>query len=144
MEEKWDIRFLNLAKHISTWSKDPSTKVGAVIVNDVRQVVGLGYNGFPRGVEDTEERYTDRSLKYPMTAHAELNAVLNATAHMKGCTIYTWPLFTCNDCAKVIIQAGIKRVVSVQNPNKRWPSELAMIMYDEAEIAYCLYDVNKI
>jgi dCMP deaminase len=76
--EKWDRRFLDLAKQVSTWSKDPSTQVGAILVNDLKQVVGMGYNGFPRGVHDWQERYDDREIKYPMVVHAEVNAIIQA------------------------------------------------------------------
>ena len=85
--DNWDKRFLDLAEHVAGWSKDPSTQVGCVIVNDKRVVVGLGYNGFPRGVEDTPERLNDRPTKYLMVQHAEVNAILNgsgATALLKG------------------------------------------------------------
>lgn len=74
----WDIRFLELASHVSTWSKDPNTKVGAVIANENRQVLSLGYNGFPRGVEDKKSRYEDRATKLLFVAHAERNALDNA------------------------------------------------------------------
>lgn len=108
---KWDVRFLALARHVSGWSRDPSTKVGAVIVNDRRVVVALGYNGFPRGVKDLQERYDDRPTKYAMTQHAEANAVLNASAPVHGATLYcTHPC--CAQCTGLLIQAGIKRIVT--------------------------------
>jgi dCMP deaminase len=116
---KWDYRFLALAKHIAEWSKDPSTKVGAVIVDANRVVVGQGYNGFARGVQDTTERYNDRSFKYPLVVHAELNAILNAGHRAKGGTIYVYPTMmmpaACPECAKAIVQSGIKCVVYYQN-----------------------------
>ena len=142
---KWDKRFLALAEHIAQWSKDPSTKVGAVIVDKDKRVVGMGYNGFPRGVEDTEKRYNDRPVKYAMVVHAELNAILNAKSSVEGCTIYVWPQFvtdappTCEECAKAIIQSGIKRVVG-SNPGIRdgsaWTDgiKLAQQMYKEAGV----------
>lgn len=115
MNDKWDKRFLELAKHVATWSKDPSTQVGAVIVNDLKHVVGMGFNGFAAGVEDSEERYNDRPLKYKMVVHAEVNAILQAGHRARGGTIYVYPAFgsppVCNDCAKVAIQAGIKCIV---------------------------------
>lgn len=134
MNEKWDRRFLELATHVSTWSKDPSTRVGAVVVNDERIVVGLGYNGFPRGVADYAERYDDRETKYKLVVHAELNAILNAGSECKDATIYVVPSFglppLCSNCAKAVVQAGIKRVVGYE-PNVapdvavRWADELA-------------------
>ncbi len=113
MIDKWDRRFLELAKHISTWSKDPSTKVGAVIAEaDSKRVVSLGFNGFPAGVEDSEDRLGDRAVKYEMVVHAEQNALLFAGDRAKGCVLYVTPLAPCARCAVIIIQAGISRIVS--------------------------------
>jgi len=112
---KWDRRFLSLAKEVSTWSKDPSTQVGAVLVNKDKIVVGMGYNGFARGVDDSEERYNNRELKYKYVCHAEVNAIINAGHAAKGCTLYVYPAFVmppiCNDCCKYAIQAGVKEIV---------------------------------
>ena len=125
MSEKWDIRFLKLAKEISTWSKDPSSKIGAVIVNDDRRILATGYNGFPRGVEDTHERLSDREQKYPLIIHAELNALLNALysgVSAKDATLYVYGLPICSDCTKSVIQSGIKRVVlpQIENAPEKW------------------------
>lgn len=113
MSEKWDNRFLELAKHISDWSKDPSTKVGCVVVGEDREVRSTGFNGFPRGIEDTADRLNDRSQKYPMICHAEENAIMHAARigiSLKGCTAYvTWP--PCSRCARSLIQAGVNEVV---------------------------------
>lgn len=143
--EKWDRRFLQLAKFISSWSKDPSTKVGAIIVDENNIVIGLGYNGFPRNVLDLEEHYLDRDFKYKLIVHAEINAILNSTKSIndKYSTIYIWPLFSCNECAKFIIQSGIKRVVSIKNEkNENWNISLVKYMYDSSGIEYKLYDEN--
>ena len=78
MSEKWDGRFLSLATHISNWSKDPSTKVGCVVVGPDREIRSTGFNGFPRGIADTDERLSDRDLKYPLICHAEENAIMHA------------------------------------------------------------------
>jgi dCMP deaminase len=118
-QQVWDLRFLRLAREVSTWSKDPSTKVGAIIVND-RHVVGQGYNGFPMGIDDTAERLNDREFKYSITVHAEINAILDAQGSVKGCTLYTWPFMPCSSCAAVIIQSGIRRVVTIEDDNERW------------------------
>lgn len=107
---KWDRRFLELARLVATWSKDPSTKVGAVIVNPERVPIGLGYNGFPRGVDDLPARYADRPTKYGLIVHSEANAILNASARVQGCTLYTTK-FPCSSCTKLIVQSGIDRVV---------------------------------
>jgi dCMP deaminase len=114
-DNKWDIRFLELAKLVSTWSKDPSTKVGAVLVNDLKQVVGMGYNGFPRGVEDSPERLNDRETKYKIVVHAEVNAIIQAGSQARDSVLYVYPAFMmppiCNECCKVAIQAGVQGIV---------------------------------
>lgn len=118
----WDERFLSLAGHIAGWSKDPSTKVGAVIVNDKRIIMGVGYNGFPRGVDDSPEAYADRELKHRMVVHAEANAILNARGSVEGCTLYV-TLPPCSECAKLLIQSGISKVIALypgQKVMERW------------------------
>ena len=95
MVSKWDVRFLELANHISSWSKDPSTKVGCVVVGADREIRSTGFNGFPRGIEDSEDRLADREEKYPLICHAEENAIMHAArvgVSLKDCTAYvTWP-----------------------------------------------------
>ena len=109
---KWHHRFYDLADLVASWSKDPSTKVGAVIIDtDTRAVLGLGYNGFPRGVKDRPEWYEDRAYKYPVVVHAEVNAITSSFADLTGATLYCNIGIPCPDCAGVIIQAGIKAVV---------------------------------
>ncbi|SRR6266704_697869 len=141
----WDIWFLELAKYVSTASKDPSTQVGAVIVNpDTKQVVGMGFNGFARGVEDTEDRLNDRSKKLELTVHAEVNAVLNATASVRGCIIYVYPTIMipacCARCAGVIVQSGIKAVLGYHcpYPSERWmvQSELSSLILREGGVKW--------
>ena len=117
---KWDCRFIRLAREVASWSRDPSTKVGAVAVDAKRRVLSLGYNGFARGVCDDNHLYEIRELKYPRIIHAEANAILNATASLEGSTVYVWPLCPCSTCAGMLIQAGVKRVVTVPNDNPRW------------------------
>jgi len=114
LSNKWDTRFLNLAEHISTWSKDPSKKIGAVAVGDQRQILAQGYNGFPRGISDADERYDNREEKYKLVVHAEMNVIYNASYNgvsLNGSTLYVHGLPVCSDCAKGVIQVGIKRVV---------------------------------
>jgi dCMP deaminase len=134
---KWDTRFLELATLVSTWSKDPSTKVGAVIVDDNKRVVSVGFNGFPRGVKDDFTRYEDRELKLKMVVHAEINAILFAKQPLDGCTLYTVPFQPCSRCAAQVIQSGIKRVVTFESDNPRWLDEFrtAQIMFDESGVA---------
>lgn len=109
--KKWDYRFLELAESVSKWSKDPSTKVGSIIVDSKRRVIGLGYNGFPRGVKDTDDRYNDRETKLLFVCHAERNALDNAPGSVEGATLYA-TMFPCNECCKSIIQKGISRIVT--------------------------------
>jgi dCMP deaminase len=107
LSEKWDRRFIELAQHIATWSKDPSSKVAAVIVDEHRRVVSVGFNGFPAGVSDEE---VPRERKLLRVVHAEVNALAFATAPVRGCTIYvTHPC--CAHCAATLIQKGIACVV---------------------------------
>ena len=113
MSAKWDQRFLELAKHISGWSKDPSTQVGCVVVGEDREIRSTGFNGFPRGIADDSDRLEDREQKYPLICHAEENAIMHAARiglSLKGCIAYvTWP--PCTRCARSLIQAGVVEVV---------------------------------
>ena len=140
MSEKRDRRFLELAEHISTWSKDPSTKVGCVVVGEDREIRSTGFNGFPRGIEDDAERLADREQKYPLICHAEENAIMHAArtgVSLKGNTAYvTWP--PCTRCTRSLIQAGVSEVVyptGIEIP-ERWEDDLgiAMGMMEEAGI----------
>jgi dCMP deaminase len=142
LSEKWDERFLRLAEHISTWSKDPSTAVGSCIVRPDRTIASLGFNGLPRLVDDSHDRLYDREKKYPMTIHAELNAILNAKEPLAGFTIYIFPFHPCAPCAAAIIQSGITRVVAPVSDNPRWTAsfELARMMFSEAGVAVDLVD----
>lgn len=110
----WDDYFMGIAILSAMRSKDPNTQVGACIVNEEKRIVGVGYNGFPKGCEDTEfpwEREGEfLETKYPYVCHAELNAILNSIKSLKNCTIYV-ALFPCNECSKAIIQSGIKEIV---------------------------------
>ena len=112
MSEKWDRRFIALARHIAGWSKDPSTQVGCVVVGPDREIRSTGFNGFPRGIDDSAERLSDRELKYPFICHAEENAIMHAArigVSLKDCSAYvTWP--PCTRCARSLIQAGVRTV----------------------------------
>jgi dCMP deaminase len=135
---KWDERFMQLARHVAMWSKDPSTKVGAVVVDAKRRVIAMGYNGFPRGVDDSPERYADRPTKYAHVVHAELNAILNALGPVEGCTLYV-TLEPCTTCAKAIIQSGITRVV-LPNRDGESKTEVEQRWGDDQRIAYQMMD----
>jgi dCMP deaminase len=137
----WDNRFLDMAKLVSTWSKDPSTKVGAVIVDPSNRLISVGYNGFPKGVTDNE-RLLDRDKKYDIIVHAEVNAILFSNKTLDGCTMYTWPFQPCPRCAGLIIQSGIRRVVSIVNRNPRWVEDFytAKQLLLEAKIRLDIYE----
>ncbi|PPE06274.1 deoxycytidylate deaminase [Mesoplasma corruscae] len=118
----WESFFVSVAKVCAMRSKDPSTQVGAVIVNPLKQIIATGYNGFPRGIDDNEFPWTKsqevewKNTKYPFVVHAELNAIVNARADLSDCSLYI-TLFPCNECAKIIIQAGIKEVFYTGDKN---------------------------
>lgn len=156
MNNNWDGKFIRLAKEISTWSKDPSTQVGAVIINENRRILATGYNGFPRGIRDIEERLSNRDEKYKFVVHAEMNAIYNATfsgVSLDGATLYVWGLPACSECAKGIIQVGIKRVVMADvshlsgdiNKVERWQKsfEISSALFDEATVEYKMMNVNE-
>tara|TARA_Y100000356_G_scaffold114368_1_gene102886 strand:+ start:2108 stop:2554 length:447 start_codon:yes stop_codon:yes gene_type:complete len=139
--KKWDLRFLEMSELVSSWSKDPSTKVGSVIVDNDRRVISLGYNGFPKGVADND-RLNDREEKYKIVVHAERNALLFANTDVKNCSIFTYPFMPCPICAGMIIQSGISRVVSFKSNNKRWEKdfEISRKMFQEADIQLLEYE----
>lgn len=137
MNELWDTRFLGLAKYISTFSKDPSTKTGAVITEG-STIISQGYNGFPRGIAD-DERLIDRALKLKMIIHSECNAILYAARPLHGLTIYSYPFAPCSSCAAMIIQVGITRCIAPELPDnlkERWGAdlELSALMFEEAGV----------
>jgi dCMP deaminase len=131
----WDRRFLDMAALVATWSKDPSTQVGAVITRG-KFVVSLGFNGHPAGIEDSAARLQDRETKYRTIIHAELNAILSARQPLDGCTLYVVPFMPCSNCGAVIVQSGIKRVVTLENNNERWAEsfEITRTIFAEAGI----------
>ena len=142
MSDKWDKRYLSLAREISTWSKDPSSKIGAVAVGSQGQVLAQGYNGFPRGIKDSLTRLANRETKLKYVVHAEENVIYNATFNgvsLNGSTIYVTGLPTCSDCAKGVIQVGIKRVVMPkQTIPDQWQDSwnLTQQMFKEAGVEY--------
>jgi len=142
--KKWDFYFLGMAEYVSTASKDPSTKVGAVIVAPDRRVVSTGYNGLPRDVQDLPERLDNRELKYQLIVHAERNALLFAREPLDGCTLYTTPFMPCSVCAGMIIQAEIKNIVSYHVDNTKWLDsfKLSSILFKEAGVNVKLYKEN--
>jgi dCMP deaminase len=134
---KWDFRFLEMARLVAGWSKDPSTKVGAVIVRPDRTVASVGFNGFARGVADLMLRLADRAVKYPLTIHAEENAILSAHERLEGCILYS-SMMPCGPCASRIVQAGIKHVVCevTEDYLNRWAGsvELTKTVFSETGV----------
>lgn len=141
---KWDNRYMGVAKEISSWSRDPSSKIGAITVGSKGQILSQGYNGFPRGIIDAVERWENRETKYKFVVHAEMNAIYNATysgASLDGAVMYVYGLPCCHECAKGIIQVGIKKVVmggDIFSPRWKESSSLAMEMFQEAGVEVCL------
>ena len=120
----WDQYFSALAQVCAKKSKDPSTQVGAVVTDQFHQIVGTGYNGFPRGVKDSDFPWARTGpltgTKYPYVVHAEVNAILQARSEA-GLTLYT-TMFPCSNCAKIIVQAGVRKVV-YQYLSQRQPDD---------------------
>ena len=150
--EKWDQHFLKLALNHSELSKDPSTSVGSVIVGPDKEILSAGFNGFPRGIADTEERLNDRETKLKLMVHAEMNALLAAARsgmRLKGCTLYlavtdesgtVWGGPPCTRCVIEIIQVGIAEIVSypIKPTPSKWHEDLAFSrqLIDEVGITY--------
>ena len=144
LSNKWDNRYLDLAKEVSRWSKDPSKQIGAIAVGEKGQVLAQGYNGFPRGIAD-DERYHDRPKKYELVVHAEMNVIYNATYNgvsLDRATLYVHGLPVCSDCAKGIVQVGIKRVVMKEmDIPETWKDswQKTKEMFNEAGIKWDFY-----
>lgn len=141
----WDEYYINMAEFISQKSKDRSTKVGCVIVGPDNEVRSTGYNGFPRGVDDSKDERHDRPVKYDYTEHAERNAIYNAARvgiPLKGCTLYlNWEPCPCTDCTRAVIQSGIVRIIGPDKPfgkpgSKDWQDDFqrSAEMLDEVGI----------
>lgn len=137
---KWDRRFLDMAKHPKSWSKDPSTQVGALLVSPDRRTIIPGYNGFPSRMSDAPSLYADRAVKYSRILHAEENAVINARQSVDGFTLYS-PVPPCTHCALIAIQAGVS-VCVVEKPSddimSRWGESIKMArqFFAEAGVEY--------
>lgn len=143
----WDEYFMGVALLSARRSKDPNTQVGACIVTPEKRIVGLGYNGLPKGCSDDEfpwEREGEfLDTKYPYVCHAELNAILNSTMNLKDCSIYV-ALFPCHECSKAIIQSGIKEIVYLSDKYNGTNSDLASKkMLDAAGVKYRRLKVDK-
>lgn len=141
MSDKWAQRYMALADVVAGWSKDRSRGVGCVIVDPNGSILSMGYNGFPRGVDDDVEARHERPAKYLWTEHAERNAIYNAAragVRLEGCTMVL-PWFPCADCARGVIQSGITRLVCGQDPDLNDPKwgpgfEVVYDMLNEAGV----------
>lgn len=146
---EWTKRFLEKAKVTSTWSKDPSSQVGAVAINESRRQVSEGYNGFPNGIEDSVERLHNREEKYKYVVHAEKNLVYNACLEgqsLRGSTLYVYGKPVCSQCALGVISVGIKKVIVQYDDSQAgpWANEwvLSKEILDEKGIPYEDYDLD--
>lgn len=144
----WHDKFLILANHISTWSKDPKTKVGAVIVDKDHRIISTGYNGFPRGVYDDPDLLIDREQKLKRIIHAEANAIINARSDLHGTSIYC-SLNPCSQCAGFIIQSGISRVYIPSLDLTNWSLwekdfEIARTMFKQASVSFESIRINRL
>jgi dCMP deaminase len=147
MINKWDYRYLELAKNVSKWSKDPSTKCGAVIVDTENKIVSTGFNGFPKSVEDYKNRYLNRDLKYQLIIHSEINALLQAKISVSGFSIYSYPMIPCIRCCVTLIQAGITKIVTCHLPKElsiRWGSVFCEKIIKEAKIKLIYINSNDL
>ena len=144
----WEDYFMGIALLSAKRSKDPSTQVGACIVNQDNKIIGIGYNGFPVGISDDEfpwDKNNENELdnKYLYVCHAELNAILNSISDLKDARIYV-TLFPCNECSKIIIQSGIKEIIYLDEKGEESISEVASKkLLDAANIKYKKIKINK-
>ena len=140
----WDSYFMTMSYLVSMKSKDPRTRVGAIIVGKGREIISTGYNGMPRGYKDTEERYNDKNHKYMAVVHAEENAILHCArigVTARSCSLYV-PWIPCSRCAKMIIQVGIKEVIydpyfpANKNKDSKWweTMNLTQAMFEETNV----------
>lgn len=143
LSDRWLNHFMEMCRHVASMSKDPSTKVGAVIIRPDRTIASTGYNGYPRGCNDDD--YVNRERKYQRVIHAEMNAILTAREPLNGYTLFVWPLPSCDRCIPHIIQSGITRMVlpSIHADN-RWaaPCMEAQQMAFEAGITVVNWDIK--
>ena len=142
-KSEWNQRYLKLAYEVSQWSKDPSKKIGAIAVGSKGQVLAQGYNGFPRGIRHSQKRLNDRELKYKYVVHAEMNLIYNASYNgtsLDGSTVYVTGLPVCSECAKGLIQVGVKQVIMPKQDDipEKWQEsfKLTMELFEEAGVAW--------
>lgn len=137
---KWNLRYFSLALEVATWSKDPNKQVGAVCVSPDKRGMVTGYNGFPAGIEDRDSLLEDRVLKNKLMVHAEANCIVNGTTSLRGWTMHVTKA-PCTECAKLMINARIKRVVC-PSPGGSWESDqlMALSLLREAKVEVEFYE----
>ncbi len=143
----WIATHFNTAKYFGSISKDPSSKCGTIAVTEDNRLLSQGWNGFPRGVADTAERLENREVKYGLVVHSEQNCIYNAAysgVSLKGSFFFTHaPIHVCNDCAKGIIQSGVKQAYMCVDPTRAdaWLEkfEITKVLFKEAKLPYRVY-----
>ena len=141
LKDEWNCRYLKLAYEVASWSKDPSKKIGAIAVGSKGQVLAQGYNGFPRGISHSAKRLNDRELKYKYVVHAEMNLIYNASYNgvsLDGSTVYVTGLPVCSECAKGLIQVGVRQVIMPKQEDtpEKWVKsfKLSKELFEEASV----------
>ncbi len=141
IDSKWDVRMLQVAELVASWSKDPSTKCGCVVTDQLHRIISTGYNGLAQGVPDDEGVWGNRNEKYEHVIHAEINALIFSARSIRNASLYTWPFPPCSRCASTIIQAGVLRVVAplqTAELSERWGDSIkrAEWMFRNAGVQY--------
>ena len=143
ISNSWKLKYLNLAKQISAWSKDPSTKVGCVAIGNHGQVLSQGYNGFPRGISDSEDKLNNKNIKYKYMVHAEMNCIYHASINgvsLLNSHFFVYGLIICHECAKGIIQVGVKKVYMKKYKSipDQWKKSYALTkkLFNEAGVEF--------
>lgn len=144
-----ELKFMAVAEAMMAMSKDPSTKTASVALDDDLNVLAAGYNGFPRGIADTSERWNDREVKYKLVIHGEANLIAAAARtgrSLKGSTVVVTTLFPCSSCAGLLVQAGVKRVITTKPNIERWAesNKLAQSVFDEAGVEVVIVRKNDL
>lgn len=142
---KWDKRFIDMAYMVASWSKDPSTKCGAVIIDPDKRVLSVGFNGFPAGTSDLKDLYNNREEKYRRVIHSEKNAILFAKQDLTDCILYVVPMPPCSQCTGMIIQSGIRRIVTIEptaEQQVRWGADIESSKSMLAEVGILLEYVD--
>lgn len=144
--EKWLNRFMKIAEDVSEWSKDPSSKIGAVIISNTGRILATGYNGFSSRFNDTEDLYQNREFKYSRIIHAEMNALINALNYginIDNSLLFVYGLPVCNECAKIISNTNIKTVVMKYKHSEKWEESFKITKEIFKECGIEVIDLNN-